>query len=179
MWAKIRSRLKVFLSILAVYISATGLVTFSLFIAEESVQTSIFASWQAISANDWHAAKHAYDCIKRANSLLKTVNCGLGWIQPLSFLAYRSYGNSTDAYIHGLEARIFANAPELFNGQQVTVSFIPLEIRETPDGYLHVNRRMSFLSKEKRPAGLSCQITGVIAVYGNKVTIKEADDEKP
>jgi len=34
MWAKIRGKLKVFLSILAVYISATGLVTFSLFITE-------------------------------------------------------------------------------------------------------------------------------------------------
>ncbi len=178
-WAKIRGKVKVFLSILAVYISATGLVTFSLFITEESIQTAMFGTWQAISANDWNAAKHGYDCIRAANRLLKSVNNCLGWIQPLSFLAYRSYGNSTDAYIHGLEARIFANAPELFNGQQVTVSFVPQDVRETHDGFLHTNRRVSFLSKDKRPTGVSCQVTGVISVNSNKVVITEADGKEP
>lgn len=173
MWARIRTKARVILSVLAVYISATGLVTFSLFITEESIQTSMFGTWQAISANDWSAAMLGYDCIRSANGLLKTVNNSLGWIQPLSFLAYRSYGNATDAYVRGLEARIFANAPELFENRTVTVSFVPREVHETSDGFVHVNRRIAFVSKQKRPSGAPIEITGVVSLQGGKVLIAE------
>jgi len=138
----------------------------------------MFGTWQAISANDWNAAMVGYDCIRSANSLLKTVNNSCGWIQPLSFLAYRSYGNATDAYIQELLARIFANAPELFDNQRVTVSFIPQDVRATPYGFMHVNRRVSFLSKEKHPAGVSCRIIGTVTVHGNKVLITDSEQSE-
>jgi hypothetical protein len=175
MWAKITTKARVILSLLAVYISVTGLVTFSLFITEESIQMSVFGSWPAQDAKDWQTVHLAYRRIIDANKLLKTINYSIGWIQPLAFLGYRSYGQSTDVYIKGLEAKIFANAPELFDGREITVSFIPQEVRVTPDGYLHVNRRVSFLSKEKRPASVSCRITGLVSVQGNKVVITEAE----
>ncbi len=179
MWAKIRTKAKVILSILAVYISVTGLVTFSLFILEESIQLCVFGSWPAQDAKDWQTVHLAYRRIIDTNKLLKTINYSIGWIQPLAFLGYRSYGQSTDIYIKGLEAKIFANAPELFDGENLTVSFIPQEVRETADGYLHINHRVSFLSKERRPAGVSCRITGVVSAQGNKVVMKETDDKEP
>ena len=134
-----------------------------------------FGTWPAQEAKDWHLVHLGCERIKETNRALKLINNCLGWIQPLAFYAYGSYGKATDCYVAGLEAKIFANAPEVFDGRKITVSFTPQEVRETPDGYLHINRRLSFLSKEKRPAGASRQITGLVSVQGSKVLITEVD----
>jgi hypothetical protein len=174
-WMRITHKGKVVLSVLAVYISVTGLVTFSLFIVEESIQTAMFGTWQAIDAKDWRIVMFGADRIRDANQLLISVNYSFGWIQPLSFFAYRAYGQATDAYLQGLEAKIFANAPELFEGRKITASFTPREVSQTPDGYAHVNHRVCYLSKEKHPVGISRPIKGVLSLDGNRVVITEPD----
>lgn len=171
MITRIKSRARAVLGAMALYISICGLVTFSLFIIEESIQTAMFGTWQAIDAKDWHTVKFGCDRIGNANQLLKTLNYSLGWIQPLSFFAYRAYGQATDAYLQGLEARIFANAPELFAGQRLAISFTPREIREAPEGYRHINRRIIFLSKHKHPVGSACRVTGLVSVQDNKIIV--------
>lgn len=176
-WFIVKQRARVILSILAIYISLTGLVTFSLFILEESIQMATFGTWPAQEAKDWYLVREGCERIKDTNQALKFINNSLGWIQPLAFFAYRSYGKSTESYIAGLEAKIFANAPELFEGRKITASFTPQEVSDTPDGYVHVNRRVSFVSKERHPAGISNRIAGMVSVQGNKVVIKEPDEK--
>ncbi|HOV88228.1 MAG TPA: hypothetical protein PLM79_17870 [Syntrophobacteraceae bacterium] len=176
LWFIVKQRARVILSILAIYISVTGLVTFSLFITEESIQMATFGTWPAQEAKDWYLVREGCERIKDTNRALKLINNCLGWIQPLAFFAYRSYGKSTDSYVAGLEAKIFANAPEIFEGRKITASFTPQEVRDTPDGYMHTNRRVTFISKERLPAGVSCRITGLVSVEGNKVVIKEPDE---
>jgi len=175
LWLMLRRRTMIIVSALAIYISVTGLFTFSLFITEESIQTAMFGTWQAIDARDWDVVKFGADRIRNANQLLKAVNYSVGWIQPLSFLAYRAYGHSTDAYLKGLDAKIFANAPELFDGSEISTSFTPQEVRETPEGFLHINRRVSFLSKEKRVVGVACPISGIVSVRDNRILITEGE----
>jgi hypothetical protein len=173
-WRKISRRGKTVLSVLAVYISMTGLVTFSLFILEEGIQTAMFGTWPAQDAKDWETVRFCLERIKNANGALKLINYSLGWIQPLAFVAYKCYGESADAYIAGLEAKLFANAPELFAGRKVTVSFTPQSVAETPEGFVHVNHRVSFLSTGKRIPGTSCRITGFVSLIPeNRVLIKD------
>jgi len=146
-------RARIALSVLALYLSASGLVTFSLFIIEESIQTAMFGTWQASDAGDWWTVKFAADRISDANRLLRMINIAGGWIQPLSFLAYRSYGRATEAYLAALEAKLLAKAPELFVGRIVTVSFTALEARPVPSGYAHTNHRLTVLSPIRHPTG--------------------------
>jgi hypothetical protein len=174
-WMRITRRGKAILSVFAIYISVTGLVTFSLFILEESIQTAMFGTWPAQDAKDWQVVKSGCERIRDANWALKTINYCLGWIQPLAFVAYRSYGKSTDIYIQGLEAKIFANAPELFVGREMTFAFTPEVKREDHDRYLHTNRNITFISKRSYPAGMQHRLTGTVSVDGNRIIIREAE----
>jgi hypothetical protein len=128
---RIRRRGKAILSVLAIYISVTGLVTLSLFICEESIQWAMFGTWRAQDAKDWELVRFGCERMRDANTLMKTINYSLGWIQPLAFLAYRAFSESTDSYIWSLEARIFANAPEIFAGKTMTFAFTPQTVAET------------------------------------------------
>jgi len=155
-----KSRFRTILTSLAIYISFTGLVTFSLFILEESIQTAMFGTWPAQDAGDWYTVKFGIERIKEANTTLKTVNYCFGWIQPLAFIAYRAYGRSTDAYIAGAEAKLFAHAPTLFDGDEITITFIPEDNR----GNLYINRRISVRTDSRLTLGKPCRVQGRVAV---------------
>jgi hypothetical protein len=173
MWDRIKNKVKIFLSILAVYISATGLVTFSEFITEESIQTAMFGTWQAIEGKDWEMVKFGCERIKEGDKLLKSLNYSLGWIQPFSFLAYNAYGNATDAYIQGLEARIFANAPELYDGKTMTFAFTAQSTTKGPEGYVHTSGKVSFISPTDYSRAGRKRVTGTVSVDGEKVVVRE------
>lgn len=150
------------LSALVLYLSVVGLVTFTLFILEESIQMATFGSWPAQQAKDWRTALAACDQIRTVNRILKVINYSVGWIQPLAFLSYWAYARSTDIYIAGLEAKIFANAPELFAGRTVTFTFVPCSQEKTPSGFLSRNGRISVFSAEPMPVGVPCLVTGKV-----------------
>jgi hypothetical protein len=174
-WLRIRRRGRTILSVLAIYISVTGLVTFSLFILEESIQTAMFGTWPAQDAKDWELVRFGCERMRDANNMMRTINYSLGWIQPLAFLAYRAFSESTESYIQSLEARIFANAPEIFSGKTMTFAFMPQTIAETPDGlYAHINHRIRFLSPVRLPTGRAQRVTGTISNQGDQVVIREA-----
>jgi hypothetical protein len=157
MW---RVKIRTVLTSLAVYISVTGLVTFSLFICEESVQTAMFGTWPAQDAGDWYTVKFGVERMKEANQLLKIINYSFGWIQPLAFVSYRAYGRSTDAYIAGCEAKLFAHAPTIFNGEDVTITFTPEDTRAD----LYINRRISVRTSSRLILGKPSRVQGRVAV---------------
>jgi len=159
-----KPRVKRALSGLALYISVVGLVTFTLFILEESIQMATFGSWPAQQAKDWRTVLAGCDQIRTVNRLLKIVNYGLGWIQPLAFLSYRAYGESTDIYVQGLEAKIFAHAPELFNGRTITFTFRPRSVEKTASGYVARNRRILVASRKPLVPRIPFRISGPVVV---------------
>lgn len=170
----ITRRAKAILSIFALYISVTGLVTFSLFMLEESVQMATFGTWPAQEARDWETVRFGCERIKEANRTLKIINYSLGWIQPLAFLGYRSYGESTDVYIRGLEAKIFANAPELFDGETISFTFTPQSTARGDEGFIHKNGRITFISSNDYSKIGKKRLKGTVSVEGEKITIREA-----
>jgi len=77
-------------------------------------------------------------------------------------------------YIAGTEAKLFANAPHLFEGKIVTVAFTAQAVAESPPGeYKHTNHNITFLSKQRHPAGASRRITGLVSVEGTQIKISE------
>jgi hypothetical protein len=107
---------------IAAYISLVGIITFSLFILEESIQMATFGTWPASDAQDWQLVKNGCDVISSANRTMKILNYSLGWIQPFAFLSYRAYGRSTDYYLDAMRAKIFAHDPSVMIGERVTIT---------------------------------------------------------
>ena len=103
-------KIKVYFQFFAIYLTIAGLSSFCMFILEESFQTVMFGTWQAINAQDWALVKKGSTIMTGVNGHLKVVNYSTGWINPLSFLSYYDYMKASEFYIEALNANIFANA---------------------------------------------------------------------
>lgn len=178
-WRRLSRKMKTFLSILAIYLSLTGLVTFSLFISYESMKTAMFGTWPAQEAQDWEAVLAGTDVMREAATIMKWMNNGLGWAQPFSFVSYRSLVHAAETHIRGLEARVFAHAPELFEGREMTFAFIPESLRHEQQGYAHMAGRVTVLSAVQHPVGVRMRVTGKVAVQGNSVIVSQKSDQEP
>ena len=124
------SKIKNILAGFMVYITISGLVTFSLFICEESFQTTMFGTWPAQDAKRWDIVKNGTVLMEKITKTMKVMTYAAGWIQPLAFVSYKAYGESAEFYITALKAKTFAHAPELFVGENVEFTFTPREIKQ-------------------------------------------------
>lgn len=172
-WRRLSRRAKTFLSILAIYLSLTGIITFSLFISYESMKTAMFGTWPAQEAGDWEAVLAGTDVMREAATIMKWMNNGLGWAQPFSYVSYRSLVHAAESHIRGLEARAFAHAPELFDQREMTFAFIPETVRQDPQGYAHSTSKITVISAIKHSPGVRMRITGRVAVQDNRVIVRE------
>ena len=111
-----------------VILGVLGLITFSQFILEESIQVAMFGTWPAQDAKDWATVLEGAEIMEGINGTLKIVTYAVGWIQPLAFVSYREYSKATEFYIKSLKQRVFGQAPALFLGREVRMRFIPARI---------------------------------------------------
>ena len=101
-------------TVFTIYLAITGLVTFSLFILEESLQTAMFSTWAAKDASDWALVMKANIFFKKTNWTMGKINDVFGWINPFSYKAYDAYHEATNFVIKANEAQIANFEPELF-----------------------------------------------------------------
>ena len=127
-------RSKNWLKYVALILSIMGLVTFSLFILEESFQTVMFGTWPAQDAQRWDIVYDGCKMMKRITGTMKVVNYTLGWIQPIAFISYQSYAESGDYYTRALRAKVLAHSPKQFEGEEITLTFRYNELKAMPDG---------------------------------------------
>ena len=167
-WFTLSRKWKTFLSVMAIYLSLTGIVTFSLFISYEAMKTAMFGTWPAQEAGDWDAVLQGTDVMREATTIMRWMNNGLGWIQPLSFMSYRSLVHAAEVHTLSLEARAFAHAPELFNGRLVTFRFTPDSIT---NGFFST-RRISVHPDFALILGQSKRITGRVRVEANNIVVE-------
>ena len=164
-------KFKLFLTIAFAYISIVGIVTFSLFIHEEAVQTIMFGTWPAKNIDRWDIVMEGAGLMRKTNRSAKIINYSVGWIQPLAFLSYRAYSKATDFYIKSIEAESFANEPELFIGRKVEFTFYPKQITTTQDGrWMATNGKLSVISNTQLQLG-TMQVQGELIKYKNHLTV--------
>lgn len=162
-------RLKTFLQMAAIVISLLGIVTFSLFILEESFQTVMFGSWPAQDAKEWRLAKKAVEIQRPIIFAMKAVNWGIGWIQPLGFVAYNAYINSAEFYNLGLKAKVFAHCPECFDKEEVEFTFRPQRI----DGHVGISNQIRVIYPDDVTPSLDTVVVrGTVRVTGDIVRIE-------
>ncbi len=165
------NRFKRALQTIAIVLTIQGLVTFSLFIFEESLQVATFGTWPAQDANDWHLVLEGLDLMKSINFGMKAINYSVGWIQPLAFFSYRAYAKSTDFYIKALEQKAFARAPEVFNGREITFVFKPRRKSAISGGYKYINRNIHVLAEKDFPLIPSFLVSGRVTLRGKTIEI--------
>lgn len=156
------------LALVALVLSVMGVVTFSLFILEESFQTVMFGVWPAKDAKRWDLVKKGTDHMERVILTLKIVNYTAGWIQPFAFVSYHSYAESARFYLETTRAECFANAPELFAGESVDFIFRPSEVKTMPDGrYMAINGPIGVLTCTVPDLKQARQVFGVLQKQGD------------
>lgn len=145
----VRRRLKVWLAALAMYLSIAGLITFSLFMLEESYQTVMFGTWPAQDAQRWDIVLEGTDLMETIIKTMKTVNYSCGWVQPLAFISYRAYAKSGEFYIKGLRAKVLAHDPEMMVNREVKLKFRVRQIKKYGDKFLLSNGRLVIVSDKR------------------------------
>jgi hypothetical protein len=166
-------KLKRWLTTAAMIITVQGMITFSLFIFEESLQVIMFGTWPAKNAKQWDIVLEGSDMMASTNIGMKVINYTIGWFQPLAFFSYRAYGKSTDYYIKSLRAEVFANAPELLVGREVEITFKPSRKFEKMGLFVYINRNIQVHSKVDTPLG-SFRVVGHVVKKGRFIIIKDS-----
>jgi len=164
------SRIKTVLTIIALYVTVVGLVTFSNFMLEESIQMATFGTWPAKSAQNWELVLEGCDLISKINITLKIINYSIGWMQPLAFLSYKAYAKATDFYVKALKSQAFANNPSVFVGRKVRFMFTPKTIKHNSDHIELINGTIHVIVN-KMPTGKTILVQGVLKQHQNILTV--------
>jgi hypothetical protein len=128
-----------------IVVSLLGVITFSLFIVEEAFQTVMFGTWAAKSAQDWPTVLAGADLMADINSVLYTMVCTVGWMQPLAFISYKLYSQASDYYIRALLAEIFAHEPKLLVNRVVQLSVRISSIRKLSGGLIRCDAKRFYI----------------------------------
>jgi hypothetical protein len=172
------TRLNTIFKWLLAYLSIAGLVTFSLFILEESFQTIMFGTWPAQDAGAWEVVVEGTDMMEGVVTTMRVVNYSAGWIQPLAFISYRSYANSAEFYIKGLRAKALAMSPESFVNRNVTISFTPRSLVTIGDQKYLTSGRIHIPTDTDVGWNGGRTARGVLLKHDGKLFL-EVHDEKP
>lgn len=169
----IMEKIKTWLTMAMIILSLMGLVTFSLFICEEAIQTTMFGTWPAQDAGDWHHVKRGTDLIAKINTTMKIINYSAGWIQPLAFISYKRYSESADYYLEGLKSKVFARCPECFEGEKIRFTFTPLQAEYTDEGARLSHGAFSVvMTKMPVPPLIAREVYGTVEISDGRVIVR-------
>lgn len=160
------------LKILLLYISVVGIITFSLFILEESFQTIMFGTWAAQDAGDWQTVKDGLTLMKSVNTTAIYLNNFVGWIQPLAFLSYKAYSKSANYYIAALQSKILAHAPELFINEQITFYFTPTKQTRLKSGEIRASSGKIYVYLPSQRINTIYRLSGKLVRDGEKLEMR-------
>jgi hypothetical protein len=163
-----KKRIETFFKWFYSYLAVAGLITFSLFILEESFQTTMFGTWPAQDAGDWHLVKQGTNLMDAQLHAMRTVNYVAGWVQPLAFFSYHHYAKAEDFYIKALRAKTLANCPECFVGEEVEIGFTETSKEYDGGKVLHHNGPITVISNTET---LPAKIRGIVTIVDGKVVI--------
>jgi len=170
---KIGKKIKQYFTYILIYLTIAGLFSFTQFIIEEAQQQIIWGTWPAQDAKNWELVLEGCDLLSSLNTTMKIINWSIGYIQPLALISYHSYWRSTDYYIRSLKTKVFAKAPEVFDGRYIEFTFTPQKIIQEKGKIILVNRKIRVVV-DKMPEGIKrIKVKGVVKVDGNTVRVEE------
>lgn len=149
------------------YLGIVGLFSFNCFILEEAFQTVMFGSWGAFQAREYRLIKKELATQETLRATLNIINNIGGWLNPFGWFAYKGYVDAEREWIDATNAKLFAEAPEVFNGEIVTFTFQPQE-QEIADGYnIYRNGNVEIYSA----GNITPVVTGKVKTESGKIII--------
>lgn len=172
LWEIFKKVITTFPKWFGLYLGLIGLVTFNCFILEEGFQTVMFSSWAAFDAREYRLIKREVQTLKSLKNTLNIINNIGGWINPFGWVAYNGYVRAENEYIDAMNAKLFANAPELFDGEIITFTFHPQEEEPGENNKTYYrNGKITVVATKITPV-----VTGRVSVNGEKITITAKED---
>ncbi len=166
--------IKQFLAILLAYLTIAGISTFTQFILEESIQTTMFGTWQ--TKNDPDTKFMGLNLMTKINDRLEFVNKWLGWLHPIALMSYRSYAKATDFYIQAGYSQLLIEHPEAILGRTISFTFTWNEV-ERFDGYSVLRAGKMLVRVKEPPKTNPARITGTVIGMSSKVLIEASHVE--
>ena len=164
-------KIKTFLFMAMAILTIVGVVTFSMFILEESLQTIMFGTWAAQDAKNWKHVLRGADAMEYTNKWLKRITNWFGWINPFAFVSYRHYAEATDYYIESLRQKVLINAPHLLEGREVEMEFRPVQTTTTETEGLFILRSGRFHVYANHRRLTPFNVRGILTIINGKLFI--------
>src|SRR3989344_4820062 len=101
-----KGKLKTLLWVFSIFIAYAGLVGFTCFIFEESLQLQSFAAFMYVNSEDWDGLREHVELMEKTQNFAEAWIKGIGWSNPIMWPAFLSYLESNDAYIKSLKRKI-------------------------------------------------------------------------
>ena len=103
------NKTKKFLWILSLLVAYSGLIGFTCFIFEETMQLQTFSAFIYTNAKDWEGLESHIILMEKTQNFAEIWIKGFGWGNPIMWPAFLSYLKSYDAYIKALKRQIEKN----------------------------------------------------------------------
>ena len=103
-----KNKAKKLLWVLSIFIAYAGLVGFTCFIFEESLQLQSFTAFMYVNSEDWTGLEEHVEYMEKTQNFAEIWIKGIGWSNPIMWPAFLSYLESNEAYIKALKKRIEA-----------------------------------------------------------------------
>jgi len=151
-----------FLKWVALYLALVGVVSFSCFIMEESIQLLSFAQFSASDTRQYSLMKDNLDMMAEITDSLDFTNKFFLWLLPPQRMGYDYYVKATRQYIKTLEGEILANNPSVYIGRHVDIKFRHKSFKPAKNGlYIAQNNKVKAILTSQ-PNTQEITISGVI-----------------
>jgi len=165
LWLKIKlaglPRAKTVLNGVLAYLTIIGVISFSLFLFEESAQMLSFANFSASDTKRYDLMKTNLNIMSDIMDTAESMNRLLYILNPFQHKAYKAYVLATRAYISTLEGEILANAPELYINEKISMAFKPDSYSAAQNNLFIAENRSIKVILRQAPASKTIQVTGM------------------
>lgn len=163
------------LTTITAFLTITGIITFTNFILEEAIQTTIFGTWQAGSTKDWPLLYKGVRVVDSINDKLRTINNLFGWIHPFAYVSYDGYVQATDYWVEATTCKILQSDPTVVAGHRVTFDFRPETITSIPGQTVMSAGQITVIS-DKPPTSSSLRISATPRLDGNRIIFETLNE---
>lgn len=167
-----RNKFKLTFTLLGSYAMIVGLITFPLFIHEEAIQTIMFGTWAASSADDHEMVLRGVDAMRVITKSMRLINLALGWINPLSFSAYQHFATAADYYAASAETKSIAKKPDLLEGRKIFRYVTVQRKYQDGQGWIAGDGKVFFRTTAEPVIGAKLEIRGRAESVGGKIFIE-------
>jgi len=99
-------KIKKVLLVISFLVAYSGLIGFTCFIFEESLQLQTFSAFIYVNGEDWEGLQEHVELMEKTQDFVGMWIKGIGWGNPIMYPAFLSYLESNEAYIKSLKRKL-------------------------------------------------------------------------